>query len=106
MNERILATVLGVLLGGVAQAQAPAASSELRDEAGLRSATLAFDGLMSTAWGEGAEGAGKGSWIEIHLERAEDIVSVSVWPGNLEEGLQSVRAYARPKTLTVTLSGG
>jgi len=98
--------ILGVLAAPTARADSTSASSEARTDAGVQGADLAFDGLLSTAWAEGDEGAGEGSWVEVHLDRPMDIVSVTVWPGNLKDGWQSLKQWGRPKTITVTLSGG
>jgi hypothetical protein len=81
------------------------ASSELRDADGTRhTAALAFDGRLSTAWAEGDPGDGDDSWIELRLDRATAIESVSFWPGNLSGGLRTLREYGRPHTVTITLT--
>ncbi|MBW1877104.1 MAG: hypothetical protein JRJ84_01945 [Deltaproteobacteria bacterium] len=108
MRATAIAFVL-VCLGTASMARADSveASSELQEDDGTRhSADLVVDGLLSTGWAEGEEGNGAGSWLELRLDRATDIVSVSVWPGNLSLGKRSVKEFGRPHTLTVTLSGG
>jgi hypothetical protein len=81
------------------------ASSELENDSGEHPAELAFDGLLSTAWLEGQDGAGKGAWIEIDLRSATEIQSLSLWPGNLSEGKKSYREYSRPHTISLSLDG-
>jgi hypothetical protein len=88
-----------------ALAGTPKASSELKDEQKVtHSASLAFDGLLSTGWAESDVGAGVGAWVELKLDRATPIAQVSLWPGNLERGKRSLREYGRPKLITVTLT--
>jgi len=108
MRVKVIAFVLGCLgMASAAHAESVAASSELVGDDGTRhSADLVVDGLLSTGWAEGEEGNGAGSWLELRLDRATDVVSVSVWPGNLSSGKRSLKEYGRPRTLTVTLSGG
>jgi hypothetical protein len=89
-----------------AHADSVEASSVLEEEDGIRhSPDLVVDGLLSTGWAEAEEGNGAGSWLELRLDRPADIVSVSIWPGNLSLGKRSVKEYGRPRALTVTLSG-
>ena len=104
---KILARVIPLLVLGtsVALAGSPKASSTLRDSDGVQhTASKAFDGLLQTGWAEGTEGLGDGSWIELPLDRAVDVSSVSVWPGNLSQGARSLREYSRPRTLNVSLT--
>ncbi len=82
------------------------ASSEARTEGGVHAASLAFDGNLATSWAEAEDGPGAASWLELRMDRLTDVVSVSVWPGDLSQGWRSARASARPRTLTVTLGGG
>ncbi len=83
------------------------ASSEATDSEGQRQrAAHLVDGLLSTAWAEGEEGDGAGSWVELRLDRVTDVKSVSIWPGRIDRGSRGLREYGRPKTVTVTLDGG
>jgi hypothetical protein len=83
------------------------ASSEATDSDGLRhAASLAVDGLLSTAWAEGEVGDGEGQWLELRLDRATDIESVSFWPGDMAKGARSARESGRPKMVTVSLGSG
>lgn len=43
---------------------------------------LAFDGLLETAWTEGAEGSGQGEWIEVDLGEERKIGVLSIWGGD------------------------
>jgi hypothetical protein len=96
--------ILGIL-AFAALAGAPKASSELTDSDGVKHpATLAFDGLLATGWAEGAPGPGDGAWIELKLDRATDVQSVTLWLGDLSGGDRSLRERGRPKTVTVTLT--
>lgn len=92
------------LWGAAAQAATVRASSEGTDPEGVRHpATLAFDGELQTAWAEGAEDDGVGSWIEVRFDKPTDVRSVSLWSGDLRKGERSARESARPKLVTITL---
>lgn len=83
------------------------ASSELTGTDGTRhEAELAFDGDLTTAWAEDETGAGAGAWIELRLDRATDVSSVSIWPGDLSKGERSLKENGRPHTVTVILDDG
>ncbi|MCB9765692.1 MAG: hypothetical protein H6739_38315 [Alphaproteobacteria bacterium] len=69
-------------------------------------ADMAVDGLFGSGWGEGEDGYGEGSWLEIDLGRTTEIHEVNLWPGNLSEGKKSYREYSRPRKIKLTLSGG
>src|SRR5687768_14222333 len=98
--------LLGLLTASSALAGTPRASSELKDNEGNRfPVAQAFDGLLSTAWAEGALGDGEGSWIELQLDAVTDVKSVSIWPGYLAGNQRTIREYGRPKVIRVTLSG-
>lgn len=104
IGTRTLALAAALLVAPSALAGTPKASSEHKDGEGVRhSADKAFDGLLQTAWAEGEPGSGEGAWIEIKLDKATPIQSVSIWPGNLASGVRSLREYGRPKTITVEL---
>lgn len=98
---------LALLLGGVAQAGTPKASSELKDSEGNRHPIgLAFDGQLKTGWAEGEMGDGAESWIELPLDGTMQVESISIWPGNMELGARSLREFGRPRVVKVTLMGG
>lgn len=91
-------------LAATSLAAAPKASSELKNPEGEKfPAANAFDGSLTTAWAEGEEGAA-GAWIELKLDKATEVASVSIWPGNLSQGRKSLKEYGRPTSLTVTVS--
>jgi KaiC/GvpD/RAD55 family RecA-like ATPase len=82
------------------------ASSELVDPEDKKiryGASLAVDGLLQDGWGEGEDGYGEGSWLEIDLGQATEIAEVNIWPGNLSEGKKSYREYSRPKKVQLTI---
>lgn len=98
------ALLLSLALAPALAAAAPRASSELRTADGVRhTAALAFDGLLQTGWAEGDTGPGAGAWIELPLQRATEVHSVSIWPGNLSQGRRSLREHGRPRVLQVVL---
>jgi hypothetical protein len=83
------------------------ASSTLIDSDNQRHpAEKAVDGLLSSGWGEGADGYGEGAWLDVDLGQLTEVNHVSIWPGNLSEGKKSYREYSRPRTLKITLQGG
>lgn len=77
------------------------AISAAEDEQGTHEPEAAFDASLRTGWGEGEEGYGEGSWIELDLRTWGPVESVSFWPGNLSEGAKSFREYSRPRQVTV-----
>lgn len=96
---------LALLLPTAAAAAMPKASSELKGSDGKKhTAELAFDGLLQTGWAEGDAGPGDGAWIELKLDKATPVASVSIWPGNLADGSKTLREYGRPRNVTVTLT--
>ena len=84
-----------------ALAAGPSASSYKDGTDGRMTADLAFDGLFSTAWVEGAPGYGEGQWLELDLGRPTKMHSISIWPGRLDEGDKSYRESSRPKLIRV-----
>ncbi len=105
MTLKTTAFSLALLLPSAGLAARTTASSELRDSDGDRHpAALAFDGLMQTGWAEADTGEGEGSWLELTLDAPTEISTISIWPGNLEQGLRSLKECGRPKSMTVTLS--
>ena len=100
----VICAALGCALPVIAMGATPKASSELRDADGKRhQAALAFDGRLATAWAEGEDGDGDGSWLELRLDKTTEIESISFWPGNLAGGVRTLREYGRPHTVTVSL---
>ncbi|MBT3218505.1 MAG: hypothetical protein HN348_05390 [Proteobacteria bacterium] len=96
---------VALLLPGLALAGTPRASSELQDAERVRhKAAMAFDGLLKTGWAEGASGDGDGEWIELPLDGSMQVRSVSIWSGNLEGGIRTLREYGRPHTVTISLT--
>lgn len=103
---RMLASLL-FALPAPAVAATPTASSVGTSMEGTRhTAARAFDGLLSTAWSEGAMGDGEGEWLEIRFDRPVDVASVSVWPGWLGGMNREVREYGRPRTVTLSFGVG
>lgn len=87
-----------------AAATGPKASSEATDSDGTKHvAAHAFDGLLSTAWAEGATGEGVGSTLELRFERPVDVTTISIWPGMLDGSNREIREYGRPKLVTIEL---
>lgn len=84
---------------------APRASSQLRKDNVTQSASLAFDGLLQTSWAEGEAGYGDGSWIEFDLPTQTSIHTISIWPGDLEQGTRSYRESSRPKMVQISVDG-
>lgn len=95
--------LLTSLLMGSADAATPRASSSKTDSEGqAHPASHAFDGLLSTAWAEGASGDGAGEWIELRFDQRIDVESVSIWPGWLGGRDREIREYGRPRAVTLT----
>jgi hypothetical protein len=102
---RTLVLLTALLAPTVAAAATVKASSELKDSEGKKhTADMAFDGLLQTGWAEADVGPGAGSWVELKLDKATDVQSVSVWAGNLVQGQRSLKEFGRPKVVTVTLT--
>lgn len=98
------ALALTLFLSVPALAAMPRASSELTDSDNVRhGAALAFDGLLTTGWAEGDDGDGAGSWVELRLDQAVVVKTISIWPGNLKLGRRSLREFSRPRTVNVVL---
>ena len=65
------------------------------------STSLAVDGLLQTAWVGDMENA----WYELKLSSSTEIKTLSIWPGNLENGNRSYKQYARPKLIHIEVDG-
>lgn len=61
---------------------------------------LAFDGLLATAWLEGAKDLGVGEWIEIDLGEDRKVETVSIWGGHFA-GKDAWKERARLGLITV-----
>ncbi|MEL6346287.1 MAG: discoidin domain-containing protein [Myxococcota bacterium] len=94
-----------LILSVMTATAAPRASSQLRNDRGSFPAAHAFDGRLQTAWAEGADGYGEGSWLEVDLGRSTEIRSVSIWPGNLTKGTRTYREGSRPRLIQVMVDG-
>ncbi|MEN0063046.1 MAG: hypothetical protein AAGA48_12905 [Myxococcota bacterium] len=95
--------LLTTLFATTADAATPRASSYATDSEGqAHPASHAFDGLLSTAWAEGAKGDGAGEWIEIRFDERIDVASVSIWPGWLGGLDREIREFGRPRAITVS----
>lgn len=107
---RVAAVVALIGYGSVAYGAKPAppgarASSEQTGTDGKKqSAALAFDGLLGTAWAEGAPDDGTGAWIELTFDKPTDVASVSLFPGYLGGADRELREYGRPKLVTLTFT--
>ena len=88
-----------------AEAATARASSTLKNDEGTHPAAAAFDGQLKTGWGAGVEGPGEGQWVELDLGRSMQVDSVSIWPGNLEDGDRSYKEFGRPKVIQVLVDG-
>ncbi len=98
MTMLLLTTLFATTAGAT-----PRASSSTTDSDGRpHPADHAFDGLLSTAWAEGASGDGAGEWIEVRFDQRIDVTSVSIWPGWLGGRDREIREYGRPRAVTVT----
>lgn len=101
----VLAAAAWTLAGTAHAAATVKASSEGTDDEGQRhGAVLAFDGDLQTAWSEGEEGDGVGTWIEVRFDKPVDVRTISMWSGDLRKGARTARESARPKLVTVTLT--
>lgn len=92
------------LLAPVLAAGTDASSVKESSDGDLQPA-LAFDGLLQTAWAEGAPGYGEGEWIELDHGRAREMKSVSIWPGFMAKGSDNYDQYTRPKLIRVLVDG-
>lgn len=97
---------LGMLVAPAALAASVRASSELTVDGERHPAELAVDGRLETAWAEDETGVGEGSWVELKLDRPTEIHSVSLWAGNLERGVRSLKEDGRPNLVTVVFDEG
>ncbi len=80
------------------------ASSEQVTDGKKAAAALAFDGLLSTGWAEGAPDDGAGSWIELTFDKPIDVGSISLFAGWLGGADREIREFGRPKLVTLTFT--
>lgn len=86
---KVLVLLASALLLGASPAEARRleiasveASSTFPDEGRIRyDAGQLVDGKVSTAWVEGEDGSGLGSWLELDLGGERTVHKVKVWPG-------------------------
>lgn len=78
------------------------ASSSLKGSYGPANA---LDGKPETAWCEGAEGQGAGSWLEIRFKAPVHLDAVQL-SGGYFKSAELLAANARPSRVTITLDGG
>lgn len=82
------------------------ASSTYPEEEGVRyDARQVVDGKAGTAWVEGEDGSGLGSWIELDLGGEKNITEIRVWGGFWYSYSWFTKAN-RPKDLEVKWSDG
>jgi hypothetical protein len=108
-SELVVVAGIGLLAASPAFAAKVApgarASSEQAGSDGKKlAAALAFDGLLSTGWSEGAPDDGAGAWIELTFDKPVDVGSVSLYPGYLGGADREIREYGRPKLVTLTFT--
>ena len=107
----LLAAVAALLVASAASASrvnpvSVEASSYYPPEDGFQyTAKQASDGKLATAWVEGDEGSGLGSWIKVHLDAPRMITGVKIW-GGLWYSYDFWTRANRPKTLEVKFSDG
>ena len=77
------------------------ASSTLSPESRY-GAALAVDGELATAWCEGAEGAGSGTTLHLHLARPAQVYAVAVFGGYFKSAA-TLRNNHRLRTATWTI---
>ncbi|RME22036.1 MAG: hypothetical protein D6798_16770 [Deltaproteobacteria bacterium] len=93
------------LCSSLASAAGVSASSTGETEDGRHPASLAVDGLLTTAWAaEGGDDAGP-QWIELDLGRPTELHGVSLWGGNIAQGTRSFREYGRPRVVRILVDG-
>lgn len=78
------------------------ASSSLKGRYGPANA---LDGDPGTAWCEGAEGPGVGSWIEVRFKAPVHLDAIQL-AGGYFKSAELLAANARPAKVIITLDGG
>lgn len=80
------------------------ASSELKPASGRYAVANAFDGDRTTAWVEGAENAGEGSFLEIEFEEPATLDGFALRPGYVKNA-SVFTANAAPRVVEVQVDG-
>lgn len=80
--------------------QAAVSASSALDEERYKASSLT-DYNANTAWGEGADGLGKGEYVIYRFEEEKDIFGIAILPGNLNS-MGDFYRYACPTELIVT----
>lgn len=69
----------------------------------------ATDGILETAWNEGAPGDGTGEWIEFIAPSSQRVTSVSIaggYPKLYKDGSDVYYKNNRPRQITISYDGG
>lgn len=102
-----LATALAPLSAFAATSTPPApkitASSSKEVDKKPVGPELAFDGLLETAWLEGAKEYGVGEWIEIDLGEDKKVETISIWGGHFA-GKDKWKERGRLGQITVSVT--
>ncbi|TVQ94589.1 MAG: discoidin domain-containing protein [Deltaproteobacteria bacterium] len=102
----ILAVLSTVALASRVDVERVEASSVYPPEQGIRyDAKMATDGKLATAWIEGEEGSGLGSWLKLHAAGETELTGVRIW-GGLWSSYDFWTRANRPKTLEVKFDDG
>jgi hypothetical protein len=80
------------------------ASSHKSSSTSDNSASKAFDGLLSTSWGEDKPGQGVGEWLAVDFGKDVAIETISVWGGDFS-GKREWKSRARVAEATVSWTG-
>ena len=91
--------------GEVAVASVTASSSFPAEEGANYEPDKVTDGKAGTAWVEGDQGSGLGSWIELSLPGETQVKELHVWAG-MWYSAEFWERGNRPKELEITLSDG
>lgn len=82
------------------------ASSAYPTENGVSyDASKSTDGKLATAWVEGEEGSGLGSWLKIHVDGDQELTGVRIW-GGLWSSYDFWTRANRPKSLEFKFEDG
>lgn len=94
-----------IAAGRVAPASVEA-SSVYPPEGGVTyDARMAIDGKLATAWVEGEEGSGLGSWLKVTVKDQQELTGLRMWAGLWSSYDFWTRAN-RPKTIEVKFDDG
>lgn len=97
---------LGLLLLPTLASAGPkfSASSHKSSSDSDNSASKAFDGLLSTSWGEDKPGQGVGEWLAVDFGKDVAIETISVWGGDFSSK-RDWKSRARVAEATVSWTG-